>query len=150
MRDTLALLAISVERRAQKAGLYGESVTLKITYADRKTITRSKAIETTRLAGEIYKRSAELLEQIKHNPVRLIGVGIHRLTGEQNKQLRLEDLFADEKSEQEIIKDALMSLQQRYGLDFAGNLDRIFTGETLHKTIEYMRRYRQKKVGRQG
>ncbi len=43
-----------------------------------------------------------------------------------------------------------MSLQQRYGLDFAGNLDRIFTGETLHKTIEYMRRYRQKKVGRQG
>ena len=150
LRDTLALLAISVERQAQKAGLYSESVTLKITYADRKTITRSKAIETTRLAGEIYKRSAELLEQIKHNPVRLIGVGIHRLTGEQNKQLRLEDLFADEKSEQEIIKDALMSLQQRYGLDFAGNLDRIFTGETLHKTIEYMRRYRQKKVGRQG
>ena len=142
LRDALLLLAISVERRAEKVGLYGESVTLKITYADMKTITRSKAIDATRSAGEIYKCSSELLEQIKPSPVRLIGVGIHRLTREQNRQLRLEALFADEKSGQDIVNDALMSLQQRYGLDFAGNLDRIFTGEIFARTMEYMRKHR--------
>ena len=142
LRDALLLLAISVERRAEKVGLYGESATLKITYADMKTITRSKAIDATRSAGEIYKCSSELLEQIKPGPVRLIGVGIHRLTREQNRQLRLEDLFADEKSGQDIINDALISLQQRYGLDFAGNLDRIFTGEIFARTMEYMRKHR--------
>lgn len=142
LRDALLLLAISVERRAEKVGLYGESATLKITYADMKTITRSKAIDATRSAGEIYKCSSELLEQIKPGPVRLIGVGIHRLTREQNRQLRLEDLFADEKSGQDIINDALISLQQRYGLDFAGNLDRIFTGEIFARTVEYMRKHR--------
>ncbi|AVM70253.1 DNA polymerase IV [Lachnospiraceae bacterium oral taxon 500] len=142
LRDALLLLAISVERRAEKVGLYGESATLKITYADMKTITRSKAIDATRSAGEIYKCSSELLEQIKPGPVRLIGVGIHRLTREQNRQLRLEDLFADEKSGQDIINDALISLRQRYGLDFAGNLDRIFTGEIFARTMEYMRKHR--------
>lgn len=142
LRDALLLLAISVERRAEKVGLYGESVTLKITYADMKTITRSKAIDATRSAGEIYKCSSELLKQIKPSPVRLIGVGIHRLTREQNRQLRLEALFADEKSGQDIINDALISLQQRYGLDFAGNLDRIFTGEIFARTMEYMRKHR--------
>lgn len=141
LRDALLLLAISVERRAEKVGLYGESVTLKITYADMKTITRSKAIDATRSAGEIYKCSSELLEQIKPRPVRLIGVGIHRLTRQQNRQLRLEALFADEKSGQDIVNDALMSLQQRYGLDFAGNLDRIFTGEIFARTMEYMRKH---------
>ena len=142
LRNALLLLAISVERRAEKVGLYGESVTLKITYADMKTITRSRAIDATRSAGEIYKCSSELLKQIKPSPVRLIGVGIHRLTREQNRQLRLEALFADEKSGQDIINDALMSLQQRYGLDFAGNLDRIFTGEIFARTMEYMRKHR--------
>ena len=142
LRDALLLLAISVERRAEKVGLYGESITLKITYADMKTITRSKAIDATRSAGEIYKCSSELLEQIKPSPVRLIGVGIHRLTREQNRQLRLEALFADEKSGQDIVNDALMSLRQRYGLDFAGNLDRIFTGEIFARTMEYMRKHR--------
>ena len=143
LRDALLFLAISVERRAERVGLYGESVTLKITYADMRTLTRSRAIDSTRSAGEIYKRAIELLERIKHDPVRLIGIGIHRLTGEQNRQLRLEDLFADEKSDQDIIKTALASLQQRYGLDFAGNLDRIFTAEIFSKTMEYMRKYRR-------
>ena len=34
----------------------------------------------------------------------------------------------------------LSSLEQRYGLDFAGNIDKIYHGETLHRTAEYMRK----------
>ena len=83
LRDALLLLAISVERRAEKVGLYGESVTLKITYVDMKTITRSKAIDATRSAGEIYKCSSELLKQIKPIPLlqRYKSVIYHVLTG---------------------------------------------------------------------
>ena len=35
----------------------------------------------------------------------------------------------------------LGGLQARYGLDFAGHLDQIYQMDTLHKTIEYMRRH---------
>ena len=38
---------------------------------------------------------------------------------------------------------ALLDLGRRYGLDFAGNLDKIFHGETLYRTIEYMRKHRR-------
>ena len=56
-------MAISVERRAERYGLYGKGVTLKITYADMKGITRSKVIETSRSAVKIYKAAASLLEK---------------------------------------------------------------------------------------
>lgn len=36
---------------------------------------------------------------------------------------------------------ALLRLQARYGLDFIGNLDKIFHGETLYQTVEYMRKH---------
>lgn len=35
----------------------------------------------------------------------------------------------------------LSDLQQRYGLDFAANLEKIYHYEILHKTVEYMRKY---------
>ena len=44
--------------------------------------------------------------------------------------------------QEEKAKVALEKLHQRYGLDFAGNLDKIFHGETLYRTIEYMRKHR--------
>ena len=34
----------------------------------------------------------------------------------------------------------LSRLGQRYGLDFAGNIDKIHHGEILHRTAEYMRK----------
>ena len=44
--------------------------------------------------------------------------------------------------QEEKTRAALEKLRQRYGLDFAGNLDKIFHGETLYRTIEYMRKHR--------
>ena len=42
--------------------------------------------------------------------------------------------------QEEALQTALRQLGDRYHLDFAGNLDKIFHGETLYKTAEYMRK----------
>ena len=141
--DVLLLLAISVERRAKRVNLYGEGVTLKLTYSDMKSITRSRLIPSSRSAITIYEEAVRLLDQVPKKAVRLVGVGIYHLTGEYGRQLRFDDFMPEVKEQQdEKIRRALESLGQRYGLDFAGKLDKVFHGDTLYRTIEYMRRHR--------
>lgn len=141
--DVLLLLAISVERRAERVNLYGEGITLKLTYSDMKNTTRSRLIPSTRSAITIYEEAVRLLDQVPRKAVRLVGVGIYHLTGEYGRQLRFDDFMPEVKEQQEEkIRRALESLGQRYGLNFAGNLDRVFHGETLYRTIEYMRKHR--------
>ena len=126
---------------ATRYGLYGKGVTLKITYADMKSITRSKQIESTRSAFRIYKESCKLLNKVEHRTIRLIGVGIHNLSSiEKSKQLFFDDLLSDGREPQEDSNSLLKELGDRYGLNFIANLDKIFSGETLYKTIEYMRK----------
>ena len=145
LRDVIALLAISVERRAQRVGLYGEGVTVKVTYADMKSITRSRLIPSTRSAAVIHEEAGRLLEQVPQKPVRLIGTGIYHLSGEYERQMRIDDLLPEIREQQEArLAWTLEEMGRRYGLDFAGNLDRIFRGETLYRTIEYMRKHRRR------
>ena len=141
LRDVLLLLAMSVERRAERVGLYGEGVSLKITYANMKSITRSRLIPSTRSAAVIFQEAERLLSQVPRQPIRLIGTGIYHLTGENGRQIQLEDLLpGTAEAQKEMVRQELNRLQARYGLDFAGNLDKIFRGETLYKTVEYMRK----------
>jgi len=143
LSDVLLLLSISVERRAERVNLYGEGVTLKLTYQDMKSITRSRLIPSTRSAVTIYEEAIRLLSQVPQRPVRLVGVGVYHLTGEYGRQLRIDDLMPEfqEQKQEKLIRE-LKFLGERYGLDFIGKLDKVFHGETLYKTIEYMRRHR--------
>ena len=141
--DVLFLLALSVERRAERVGLYGEGVTLKLTYSDMRSLTRSRLIPSSRSAAVIHEEAVRLAAQVPHRAVRLAGVGIHHLTGEIGRQLRMEDFMPEVTEErEEQIRTKLADLGQRYGLDFAGNLEKVFHGETLYRTIEYMRKHR--------
>ena len=143
LSEILLLLSISVERRAERVGLYGEGVTLKLTYADMKSITRSRLILSTRAAITIWEEAVRLLRQVPHKPVRLVGVGIYHLTGENGRQIRIDDLLPEVRERQKARLTAELDiLGRRYGLDFTGKLDRVFTGETLYRTIEYMRKHR--------
>ena len=142
LKNVLLLLSLSVERRAARVGLYGEGVALKLTYANMKSISRSRLIPSTRSAIRIYQEAAALLEQVPQQPVRLIGAGIYHLSGEHGRQLRFDDLIPEVQAQQEAeIHEKLEVLHQLYGLDFAGNLDKIFRGETLYRTVEYMRKH---------
>ena len=142
LKEVLLLLSLCVENRAERVGLYGEGVTLKITYADMKTITRSRTIASTRSAHVIYRECTQMLDQIPHHPIRLVGAGLTRLSGDENRQLRLLDVFGVEEQERtKAITEALSALASHYNLDFAGHLDQIFRSDTLYRTIEYMRKW---------
>ena len=85
-----------------------------------------------------------MLDHVQHDPVRLVGVGIYNLTGEEYEQLVLEG-FEPERAEnlENELETELRRLQSIYLLDFAGHLEQIYHGETLYKTIEYMRKKRR-------
>ena len=141
LKDVLFLLSLCVEHRAKQVGLYGKGVSLKITYANMKGITRSHAMEYCDSAIQIYKEAVDLFDQVEDLPVRLIGVSIYNLSGEVYRQLTFEDYLEDVAVKKEEMMDKEFTLlQERYGLDFAGHLEQIYHGMTLHKTIEYMRK----------
>ena len=142
LQDVLLLLSLCVEHRAKRYGLHGRGVTLKLTYADMKSITRSKLTGDCDDAVTIYEAASELLRQAQRRPIRLIGVGIYNLSGEEGRQLTLDDLTDEaQRLRERKLTSALDALQRRYGLDFAGHLEDIYHGGTLHRTAEYMRKH---------
>ncbi len=143
LEEVLLLLSLSVERRAERVRLCGGGVSLKVTYAGMRTVTRSRAVSPTRSAAVIWREACALLTQTAPGPVRLIGAGLYHMSGEDVRQLSFDDILPGAAQErEETVRAALEGLGRHYGLDFAGNLDRIFRGETLQRTVEYMRRHR--------
>lgn len=142
IKDILLLLSISVDHRAKKVGLYGYGVTLKLTYSNMRSISRSHICEHCDSVIGIYEEALKLLEQVDIKPIRLIGVSIYNLSGEMRKQLSMDDILTDTAAQrEEAFHKALLELGERYHLDFIGNLDKLYHGETLHKTAEYMRKH---------
>lgn len=139
LKDVLVLLSLCVKRRADRYGLHGNGVTLKVTYSDMKGITRSRLVPYCDTAEKIYRNAAELLDGIERRPVRLVGAGVYNLSGEEDQQLSMEDLAGG--GDETDMETLLERLGLRYGLDFAGNLDKIYKADTLHRTVEYMRKH---------
>ena len=145
LKDVLFFLSLSVERRAKRYGLYGNGVTLKLTYGNMKNVTRSRLVSYADSAVTIYREASQMLNQVKRLPVRLIGVGIYHLENENSRQLRMEDFLEDASLEQTQLREEIFKdLESKYHLDFKGHLDQLFQMETFHKTIEYMRKRRTK------
>lgn len=142
LKDVLFLLSLSVEERAKRKNLHGGGVTLKLTYSDMRSITRSRVIASSDNASTIYTEAVRMLDQVEKRPVRLVGAGIYNLSGDDGWQITLDDYMEESAVErQKVIDDKLKELSERYDLDFTGNFEKIFRGETLYKTAEYMRRH---------
>ena len=139
LKDVLFLLSLSVENRTRRVGLYGGGVSLKITYADMRGITRSRIVPACDSALTIYRESVRMLEQIEKRPVRLIGTSLYNMSADGIRQLSFDDyLKSDDGAERQKL---LADLQNKYHLDFASNLEKIWHGEILHRTAEYMRKH---------
>ena len=142
LKDVLFLLALNVKNRAERVGLRGRGVTLKLTYADMKGITRSRSPVTCDSALAIWREAVHLLNGVEKRRIRLIGISLYHLTAEEERQLRLKEFEGEDNLEQEEEKKRLFAvLQERYGLDFAGHVEDLYHMETLHKTAEYMRKH---------
>ena len=143
LKDALFLLALSVEHRSRRYGLYGKGVTLKLTYADMKSISRSKTFLHDVNAYTMYLEASRMLDLLEKRPVRLIGVGTYHLSAEEERQLSFEDVFEDmAQAQNEENAKKLRALQEKYHLDFAGHLEELRRTETLYRTLEYMRKHR--------
>lgn len=141
LKDVLLLLCLCVKNRANCVGLHGNNITLKITYSNMKTITRSQTISSD-YVFTIYQKSVQMLKNAQKQSVRLIGVSLYNLSKEGNQQLSFEDFFekTNHDAENKLII-AIKNLSQRYHLDFASHLNQIYRTDTLHKTVEYMRKH---------
>ena len=142
LKDVLLLLALSVEHRASRYNLRGKGVTLKLTYSNMQSISRSRSIPLAiSSAVTIYREAAAMLDGVRWESARLIGVSLHNLSAREEGQMVIRDLLEDQTQQEDELRGLLNALQARYGLDFAGHLDQVVQMETLHKTVEYMRRH---------
>ena len=141
--DVLFLLSFRVENRAKRYGLYARGVSLKITFADMKTITRSALIsESTQSAFSLYKNASALLQQIPKRRVRLIGEGFYHLEENEGRQLSFSDIFTEEKEREEReMEERWKQMEARYGTLFQDRKSTILSGERVYDLIEEMRKF---------
>lgn len=96
MRRAVEALARDAAAFLARRELTARTVTLKLRYADFRTITRSDTRDpSTRDAAEIAARAAALLEKTEAaaRAVRLLGVGLHGLSGTQARDESPSELF---------------------------------------------------------
>ena len=125
LKDVLRLIARKLSYDIRAKGLYARTVTLKVTYPGMHTVTRSKTAEATHLALDIYHRAEALFDQIKKDPVRLIGITVSNFTKDKtetpqgNVQLSLfEEIKPREmKRDKEKLNEVLLKLQRTHGQD---------------------------------
>ncbi len=113
LKDALLLIAKELSFEIHEQGYSAATVTLKITYADMKQITRSKTGTATNRADEIFGTAAALLDTIEKRPIRLVGISLSGLTKEAVRQLSLLDAAVDEQKEK--IDTLTYNLQQKFG-----------------------------------
>ena len=113
LKDVLLLTAekLSFDIRLKK--LYAHTITLKVTYIDMKSITRSKSGNATDKTAAIYETAAALLAQIEKRPVRLIGITLSGFSATPDLQLSLLD--EGREFQQDKLDDAMIKLQLKYG-----------------------------------
>ena len=100
-------------RKLREAKMKGKTIKIKLRYYDFKTISRQITLnEYTDVTNMISKYSLELVEDLIHRPVRLIGIGISSLTDEKdNMQL---ELFTKDNKKKEFEK-SMDSLNKKFG-----------------------------------
>ena len=114
IRKHLLVQAERVGHDLRLHGYTGRTVTLKIKFANFRTVTRSRTFpDSTSSTSEIYRRAARLLDQIDLNmKVRLVGVGVSNLT---RGARQLSMLHEGQLRKEMAIDRTVDSLRERYG-----------------------------------
>ena len=132
LKDVLMLLAVNLEARLKKLQLYARTVTLKLTYHDMKTITRSQSGENINQAYEIFTAAFNSFKNLKTNLVRLIGISLQNLSQSGTRQLTFSDI--SEKFLRQRWQKALFNLERKYTLRLTGQENK----EQLYYIIDLM------------
>ena len=115
LEATLLQLSEKVAARLRKKHLKGQTIQLKIRFADFSTFNRNKRLSSpTSLTEDIYRVCLGLMEEFRSAPlpVRLLGVGVTHLVPERGSQMSLWDAQNHRKQALEQVVDAL---HEKYG-----------------------------------
>ena len=115
LKATLRYLSERVGAELRRNGRRARCVTLKLRYADFETITRSQTLKES-INGDraIFEAGAAMMDKAlsqRRNLVRLVGIGVSSLSGEE-RQLSLLDPAA---GREEVLDRAIDRLRQKYG-----------------------------------
>jgi DNA polymerase-4 len=117
LRIWLLQLTEQVSRRLRRQQMVGQTVQLKIRFADFQTITRSRTLaEPTNITEEIWQAAADLLARrlpARRGAVRLLGVGVSGLECEQSRQGLLFD--TQRRDKQQKLDQVSDRIQDRFG-----------------------------------
>lgn len=131
--DTLLILSNDVSYRLFRKGMWGKTVTLKIKFADMKSITRAYSGIYIRSSEQIYKTVKKILdEQPLPKPVRLIGVSVSNLTDKAYEQISFEP-EAKENERATALGDTILKIKQEFGKNALKTAKEIAAEERLAK-----------------
>lgn len=118
LKSVLKLIAKELSLKLRLSKIYCQTITLKVTFASMKQITRSKSGTPTSRAEDIYAVSAAALDGVEGRAIRLIGISVSGFTENALCQLSLGE-FMDEKPKKArvTLDDSLLDLQKKYGAD---------------------------------
>lgn len=113
LKDVLLLMAKELSFDIHLKEIYCRTVTLKVTYSNMQSITRSKSGEATNRADDIYTTAISMLDKVEKRPVRLVGISLSGFTKAIARQMSFEDVNTYEKKEE--LDAVLFKLRQKYG-----------------------------------
>ncbi|MBP5735354.1 MAG: DNA polymerase IV [Candidatus Methanomethylophilaceae archaeon] len=142
LMDVILILSISIYDRSSKRGLYGNGVSLKVTYTDMESVVKTRNKVNYRGPLDIAKAAWDLLRKTERKPVRLIGVGIINLDKKKARQTTLFEM--DDVPQDDELDHYLEKMHVRYHFDFRKNMDRILAVDRIHGVSEHMRIQRMK------
>jgi DNA polymerase-4 len=108
-------MADAVGSRLRKAGVVGRTITVKVRFADFRTITRSTTLEAaTDVSADVAREAKRLLGGVDPGQgVRLLGVTVSNLSADSTRQLTLDDAARDESWED--ADRAVDDIRSRFG-----------------------------------
>lgn len=116
IKSYILIFAKELSLKLQDANLYGQTVTLKITYATMRGITRSETVTPTNRMEDIYHAAVKQLDRVAIQPIRLVGVGVGNFTETREEQISLWNLENIEKNDKkDELNKKLFQLQKKYG-----------------------------------
>jgi len=116
LRAVLCRLVEKAAYRLRAKGFRAGGLTIKVRYADFRTITRSRTLWPTDRDGDIFSAARDLLAETvsRRVRVRLLGVSLDRLRGGK-EQL---DLFSpEEEKKRRLLFPAVDRLRKKFGFD---------------------------------
>jgi DNA polymerase-4 len=117
VESTILDLTDDVGRQLREAGFYAGLARLKLRWHDFKTISRQMPLSPACCDDFALRRAAlELVRrEAHHKPVRLVGFGVSRLTGEPSEQLDLFGGYSQHTGKRESLSRTVDAIRRKFG-----------------------------------